>query len=107
MRSALYIVEAEATKEQARRLHMNQDISKWEPDDFYDCQEAISHNIEQIARREFDTYEEVAKFFESLRSTRYQDGSRWVATLKVLEKLDDDGEFLDIEFAPFEEDENE
>lgn len=107
MRSVIYTVRAEATKEEARRLHMDTDISKWEPDDFCDCQERISGNLEQEAPREFDTYEEGAKAFESLRSTRYQDGSRWVATIEVLEQLDDDDEFLGIEFAPFEEDGDE
>lgn len=105
MKGIIYLVEAEATVEQARRLHMCEDISKWLPGDFYNCQEAISHNIEQIGRREFESYKEVAKFFRSLRSTRYQDGKRWVATLKVFEMEDDDGELLNIELAPFKEEE--
>lgn len=105
MKGIIYTVRAEATVEQARRLHMCEDISKWLPGDFYVCQERITHNIEQEVLREFDTYKETAKFFGSLRSTRYQDGNRWEAALEVLEVLDDDGELLYIETAPFKEDE--
>lgn len=105
MKGIIYIVEAEVTKEQARRLHMCEDIRKWLPGDFYNCQEAINHNIEQIGRREFESYKEVAEFCKNRRSKRYQDGNRWVAILKVFEMQDDDGELLNIELAPFEEDE--
>lgn len=110
MKSIIYTVEVEASKSEGIRNSFIRDLKdenleNWYPGDFYSYQEVVHGVVDQLDLMEFDSYTEGAKVFDSLRSTRHRNGSRWEVTLKVIEKLDDDGEFMEIDFAPFKEEE--